>query len=236
MTSSSTSIEAARSRRTRVVIADPVTIIRSGIEDALGREKDFSVAGAANLVELLREVTRKRTDVALIDLDLPPDGGIAALRRLAALGVPELIVWSVDADRETILTAIRAGASGYVSKELPPRSLVRCLRGLRSGEAALSRVLAARLIEALHGLDERERIAERARLLSCREREVLELIARGARNKEIGAALFISEFTVKRHVQNILEKLDVPSRGAAAAFYRVAFEAEAAAATAFEKA
>jgi DNA-binding NarL/FixJ family response regulator len=102
------------------------------------------------------------------------------------------------------------------------------LRGLGLGEAPLSRALAARLVDALHGSDEREQIAERARLLSSREREVLELVAHGSRNKEIARKLFISEFTVKRHVQNILAKLDVGSREEAAAFYRGAFVAEAA--------
>jgi two-component system NarL family response regulator len=87
-------------------------------------------------------------------------------------------------------------------------------------------MLATRLIDALHGLEERERVLARADLLSHREREVLALVARGARNKEIAAALFISEFTVKRHVQNILEKLELPSRTAAAAFYRSVFEAD----------
>jgi DNA-binding NarL/FixJ family response regulator len=78
------------------------------------------------------------------------------------------------------------------------------------------------MIDALHGMDERSRAIDRADMLSSREREVLDLIAEGARNRQIAAALSISEFTVKRHVQNILQKLDLPSRGAAATFYRAA--------------
>jgi DNA-binding NarL/FixJ family response regulator len=226
MSSSSTSIEAAGSTRMRIVVADPVPIVRSGVRRILAGEKDFSVGVVGDLDELLSAVARRRVDVALVDLDLPPEGGIAAIQRLADLEVPHRIVWSVDADAATVLSAVRAGATGYLDKELQPRSLLRCLRGLDSGEAALTRALAARLIDAVHGLDERQRIQSRARLLSCREREVLELIARGARNKEIAAVLVISEFTVKRHVQNILEKLELPSRGAAAVFYRLAFESE----------
>jgi DNA-binding NarL/FixJ family response regulator len=80
----------------------------------------------------------------------------------------------------------------------------------------------------VHGLEEEDALQARAELLSAREREVLELVAQGARNKEIAAALYISEFTVKRHVQNILEELEVPSRRAAAAFHRLAFDAQAA--------
>lgn len=212
--------------RTRVVVADPVIMFRAGVRTVLGREGDFDVAEAADLRELLEVVGRERPDVVLVDLDLPPRGGIEAVRRLSAVGAPLTILWSPEPDRETVLRAIRAGAAGYLDKSLPPLGLVRSLRGLGLGEAPLSRALAARLVDALHGSDEREQITERARLLSSREREVLELVARGARNKEIARQLFISEFTVKRHVQNILAKLDVGSREEAAAFYRGAFVAE----------
>ena len=214
--------------RTRVLVADPVSMFRAGVCSVLGREGDFDVAEAADLRELLEAVARERPDVALVDLDLPPRGGIEAVRRLGTVGAPLTILWSPEPDRETVLRAIRAGAAGYLDKSLPPLGLVRSLRGLGLGEAPLSRALAARLVDALHGSDEREQIAERARLLSSREREVLELVAHGSRNKEIARKLFISEFTVKRHVQNILAKLDVGSREEAAAFYRGAFVAEAA--------
>ena len=82
------------------------------------------------------------------------------------------------------------------------------------------------MIDALHGLDERARAHERAAVLTSREREVLDLVAQGARNRQIAAALTISEFTVKRHMQNILQKLELPSRRAAATFYRTAFDQE----------
>src|SRR5919198_4008600 len=212
--------------RTRVLVADPVSMFRAGVRSVLGREGDFDVAEAADLRELLEAVAREHPDVALVDLDLPPRGGIEAVRRLSAVGAPLTILWSPEPDRETVLRAIRAGAAGYLDKSLPPLGLVRSLRGLGLGEAPLSRALAARLVDALHGSDEREQIAERARLLSSREREVLELVARGSRNKEIARKLFISEFTVKRHVQNILEKLEVSSRSAAAELFRAVFEPE----------
>jgi DNA-binding NarL/FixJ family response regulator len=211
--------------RTRVVIADPLTLFRSGVREVLARESDFTAVEVANLNELMDVARHGSADVALVDLDLPPDGGIAAIRRLAEVSSLHTVVWSSAPDRETVLSAIRAGASGYLDKELSPEGLIRSMRGLESGEAPLSRSLAARLIEALHGLREHEQIAEQAGLLSPRERKVLELVARGARNKEIAATLFISEFTVKRHVQNILEKLGLPSRRAAAAFHRAAFDA-----------
>jgi DNA-binding NarL/FixJ family response regulator len=212
--------------RTRVVIADPVTMFRAGVRDALANAHDFTAIEATNLDELIEVARNGCADVALVDLDLPPQGGIEAVRRLAELSSLQTILWSCAPSRETVLSAIRAGASGYLEKDLSPDGLVRSLRGLDSGEAPLSRALATRLIEALHGLRENEQIVERAGVLSSREREVLELVARGARNKEIAAALFISEFTVKRHVQNILEKLGLPSRRAAAAFHDAAFNGD----------
>jgi DNA-binding NarL/FixJ family response regulator len=216
--------------RTRVVIADPLTMFRSGVRDVLAREADFTTVEASDLRELVDVATRECPDIALIDLDLPPRGGIAAVHRLAHFGSLDTILWSFAPDGATVLTAIRSGATGYLDKELSPAGLVRSLRGVRSGEAPLPRALAARLIEGLHGLEEREHVLARAELLSCRELEVLELVAQGARNKEIAATLFISEFTVKRHVQNILEKLEVPSRRGAAAFHRAAFNGDAASA------
>jgi two-component system, NarL family, nitrate/nitrite response regulator NarL len=99
-----------------------------------------------------------------------------------------------------------------------------------NGEAPLSRDMAALMIDAIHTLEARSKARERAAVLSEREKEVLAFVARGARNREIAEELTISEFTVKRHMQNILQKLDVPSRRAAAAFYVSAYRDEAVAA------
>lgn len=213
---------------TRVVIADPLTMFRSGVRNVLGREKDFAVVEAANLEELIEAAVQSSPNIVLIDLDLPPQGGIAAVHSLSEFCSARTILWSFAPDRDTVLEAIRAGAAGYLHKELAPAALVRSLRGIQDGEAPLCRDLAALLIDGLHGLDEHERVYSRMKLLSPREREVLELVAQGARNKQIARALYISEFTVKRHMQNIFEKLELPSRRAAAAFYRSAFDGEAA--------
>ena len=207
-------------RRTRVVVADPLRIFRAGVHNLLARERDFDTVEAGTLAEVIVAVEARRPDVALVDLDLPPDGGIAAVRLLAECSSTYTIVWSFDATRESVLEAVRAGAHGYLHKQTSPEGLVRALRGVLRGEAPLARDLAALMIGALHDLDGQERARRQAAALAAREREVLELVAEGARNKQIAAALTISEFTVKRHVQNILQKLQVPSRGAAAALHR----------------
>jgi DNA-binding NarL/FixJ family response regulator len=207
-------------------VADSSRIFRAGVRNVLGREGDFAVAEADSLDEVLNAADGDSPDIALIDLALPPLGGVAAVRRLAKRCSTYTIVWSFEPSRETVLEAVRSGAHGFLHKEITPDGLVRALRGVVRGEAPISRDLASLMIEALHGLDERAQARERAAVLSAREREVLDLVAQGARNKQIAAALVISEFTVKRHVQNILQKLELPSRRAAAAFYRTAFGPE----------
>jgi two-component system nitrate/nitrite response regulator NarL len=211
---------------TRILVADSLTIFRTGVRDLLARESDFDVVEAVSLETALRSVEDACPDIALVDLDLPPVGGIEAVSRLAQRCDAYLVVWSFNPTPETVMSAIRAGASGYLRKQISPRGLARSLRGVGRGEAPLSRDLATAVIETLHTYDARARAREEAAALSSREREVLDLVAQGARNKQIAALLSISEFTVKRHVQNILEKLGVPSRRAAAAFHRTAFGGE----------
>lgn len=211
---------------TRILVADGLTVFRAAVQNVLARESDFEVSEAGSLSEVLSAVDGGRVDVALVDLELPPRGALEAVRALRERCDAEVIVWSFRPDRETVFGAIREGASGYLHKEISPEGLVRSLRGAARGEASLSRDLMALMIDALHELEETRQIRQRAGALSGREREVLGLVARGARNKQIGLALAISEFTVKRHVQNILRKLELSTRREAAAYYRTAFTLE----------
>jgi DNA-binding NarL/FixJ family response regulator len=209
-------------RMTRVLVADSLSIFRVGVQRLLSANCDFDVVPAADLPEVLGVVAEDYPDIALIDLDLPPHGGLEAVARLSERGSCRTIVWSYEPSRETVLEAVRAGASGYLEKTISPSGLVRALRGVEHGEAAFSRNLATLMVEALHTREQRRHAFERAAALSPRERQVLDLVARGARNRQVAQALFISEFTVKRHMQNILKKLELPSRGAAANFYTAA--------------
>jgi two-component system NarL family response regulator len=206
----------------RVLVADALPIFRSGVSRLLLREDDFDVVEAASLDELALD-DGAWPDIALVDADLPPRGGLAAVAWLSEHADCHTIVWSLDPSPVDILELIRAGARGYLRKDISPQGLVRSLRGVVRGEAPLSRDLATMMIAALHGYDEQARARERASALSSRERQVLDLVAQGAQNKHIARELAISEFTVKRHVQNILEKLSVPTRRAAADFYVAAY-------------
>jgi two-component system nitrate/nitrite response regulator NarL len=202
---------------TRVCIADAVTVFRAGVREVLLREKDFDVIEAADLADL-EDALRVGVDIVLVDRELPPSGVTAAIS--SAKGrCSEIIVWSLRPDPEEVFAAIRAGATGYLRKEISAAGLVRSLRGASRGESPLPRDLAALMIDGLHAAESGARTRELAAVLSMREREVLVHVAQGSRNKQIATALTISEFTVKRHVQNILHKLELPSRRAAAAFY-----------------
>jgi two-component system nitrate/nitrite response regulator NarL len=209
--------------RTRILVADSLHIFRAGVRNLLERESDFEVVEAGSLDDVVLAINAHCPDIALIDLELPPNGGVASVQRIARRCSTYTIVWSFEPTRDTVLSAVRAGAHGFLHKEISPEGLIRALRGVVRGEAPLSRDLASLMIEALHGDDERTQARDRAAVLSSRERQVLDLIAQGARNKQIASLLTISEFTAKRHVQNILQKLELSSRGEAARFYRTAF-------------
>ena len=219
---------------TRILVADALSIFRAGVRNLLLRESGFEVVEAGTLDGVFAMVDEECPDIALIDLELPPLGGVAAVQALARRCSTCTIVWGFEPSPDTVLSAVRSGAHGFLHKEISPEGLVRALRGAVQGEAPLARDLASLMIDALHGLDERTRAHDRASVLSSREREVLDLVSQGAQNKQIAVALLISEFTVKRHVQNILQKLELPSRRAAAAFYGTAFGSEEAAAAAAE--
>jgi DNA-binding NarL/FixJ family response regulator len=208
--------------KTNVLVADPFAIFRAGLRNLLRRERDFTVVEASDLRAMQKLVSARTPDIVLVDLELPPVGGVAAVRWLDEHCSTHAIVWSFEPTKEAVLGAVRAGASGYLRKDISPEGLVRALRGVISGEAPLSRDLAALMVDAIHKFSDSEETRERLSGLSSRECEVLDQVALGKRNRQIASELTISEFTVKRHVQNILGKLELRSRRDAAAFYRAA--------------
>jgi DNA-binding NarL/FixJ family response regulator len=202
---------------TRVCLADGVTVFRAAVRQVLQREQ-FAVVEAADLSQLAAAI-EVGVDVALIDEALPPAGAVAAVRCCAGR-CAAIVVWTLHPRRDDVLAAIRAGATTYLRKQISPAGLARSLCGVSQGESPLTRDLTALMIDAIHEAGGPVPEHDLGWTLSAREREVLDHVARGSRNKQIAAALAISEFTVKRHVQNILQKLELPSRRAAAAFYR----------------
>lgn len=190
----------------RVVVADDHPIVRSGIVGLLGSADDIEVVGeASDGAEAVALATQLSPDVVLMDLRMPGLGGAEATALLVAArpDVRVLILTTYESD-ENILTAIEAGASGYLLKAAPQDEILAGLRSVARGEVALAPSIAALLVT---------RMREPAKVsLTERETQVLALVAEGNSNRAIAAALFLSEATVKTHLIHVFEKLDVKDR------------------------
>lgn len=197
-----------KKERIRVLIADDHTIVREGLVSLLRRKSDMMVVAEASHGREAIELWKKhRPDVTLLDLRMPELDGVSAIKEIRQLDETAAIIvlTTFDGD-EDIYRAIRAGAKAYLLKDTARDALVECVRRVYAGETYLPPLLAAKLAERVSG-----------QTLSAREIEVLQRIAAGKSNKEIGAELFISEGTVKTHVKSIFAKLDVVSRTEAVA-------------------
>jgi DNA-binding NarL/FixJ family response regulator/DNA-binding SARP family transcriptional activator len=211
---------------TKVVIADADPIMRTAARFALDQDGGFTVVEASDLDELRQVVTADRPEVALIDAGLPPNGGLDAAASLGGDHPVRIVLWDYSPDPAGILAALRVNVYGFLPKTIAADPLARALSGVAAGEACLSRELTSELIEQVVKLARRERSRRLAAALSDREREVIELVSHGFANREVAEKLYISEYTVKRHVHNILAKLGERSRRAAIAAYREARGAE----------
>ena len=201
----------------RVLIADDQPVVRQGLRTFLELHDDIDVVGEAEDGERALEAVAALTpDVVLMDLVMPRLDGIAAIERLRALGsTARIIVLTSFLDEDKVLPAVRAGAAGYLLKDVEPAELVRAIRTVDGGEALLHPAVAARVLREL--ADDGERV-RRHELLTPREREVLALLARGRANKAIAFELGVAEKTVKTHVGNILGKLGLSDRTQAALY------------------
>jgi DNA-binding NarL/FixJ family response regulator len=200
----------------RVVIADDQQLVRAGFRMILGTQPDIEVVGeAADGAAAVALAASLEPDVLLMDIQMPGLDGIEATRRILA-GEPErvpriLILTTFDLD-EYVYDALRAGASGFLLKDVPPQQLAAAVRTVGEGDALLSPSITRRLIEEFAvrraGRQTQRDLAE----LSPRELEVFRLLARGMSNREIAAYLFVGETTVKTHVARILAKLGARDR------------------------
>ena len=198
----------------RVLVADRQPLFRRGVADVLAAEPDLAVVGETDHgSEVLDLVGRLRADVVLLDLGVP-GGGVEACALLRATRPDVRVVVLTDADDDAELAgAVRAGARGYLLKDTTPEELVGAVRAVASGSSLLSPAMASRLLDEFAVLVRRsEGAAEGTGSLSRRELEVLTLVAQGLNNRAIAESLFISENTVKNHIRNIHEKLQVHSR------------------------
>jgi len=201
----------------RVLIADDHAVVRQGLRTFLDLQDDVEVVGeAADGEEAVAAAEAAAPDVILLDLVMPRLDGVGALRRLReAAPAARVIVLTSFGEDERLFAALRAGAAGYLLKDVEPAELVRAIRTAHAGQSPLSPAVAARVIEELASGGGGRAAADE---LTPRELEVLCLIARGRSNKRIALELGVAEKTVKTHVSHVLAKLGLSDRTQAALY------------------
>lgn len=211
--------------RLRVMIVDDHPLVRSAVGSAIANGNMDLVAEVATGEEALEAAPRIAPDILLVDLALPGISGLTVVRELAPrMPATAIVVLSTGAADRDVLSAMRYGARGYLTKDLASDALVRALRGTQTGELVMNRRLAHRLLLAAtfraqapaDGEADRDHLGE----LTARERDVLRLIADGLSDRDIAVALTISRRTAETHVSNILHKLGVANRAEAGRRYR----------------
>lgn len=207
----------------KVLIADDHTLFRRGIAAVLAGQADLRVVGeAADGLEAIEKTKELVPDVVLMDLNMPNCSGLEATQALQSQ-MPEvkILVLTVSDAESDLFAAVKFGARGYLLKRAEPEELVHAITSVAQGGVMVSPLMATKLLaefkELAAGVPKRPVEQEDAQL-SPREGEVLQLVAKGATNKEIADSLFISENTVKTHLQNILDKLHLANRSQAAAY------------------
>jgi DNA-binding NarL/FixJ family response regulator len=203
--------------RIGVLVVDDQGLVRAGFRMILEAQPDIEVVGeAADGLDAVAAARRLRPDVVLMDIRMPRLDGLEATRRLAGPGVADpvrvLMLTTFDLD-EYVFEALRAGASGFLLKDLPREDLVAAVRVVAAGDALLAPQVTRRLIEEFARRPARGApVPGTLDALTARERETLGLLARGLTNAEMAAALYVSEHTVKTHVGNVLAKLGLRDR------------------------
>lgn len=206
----------------KVAIVDDQSLVRSGLAMILGNEDDIDiVAEASNGHEAISVAQSHQPDVILMDIRMPEMDGLQATKEILSQAdgsIRILILTTFDPD-EYIFQALRAGASGFVLKDIRPQDLVSAVRTVFDGGALLAPSITRRLIEKFaDGLASEHELATRLNRLTLREREVLIEVARGLNNTEISTTLFIGKATVKTHVSSILAKLGLRDRAQVVVF------------------
>lgn len=205
----------------RILLADDHNLFREGLSGILSTQPDMQVVGEAkDGLEAIVKARELKPDLILMDIQMPGGDGLEATQKIKA-ELPEtiIVILTVRDEEEKLFTAIQHGAQGYLLKSIRSRELLEMLRGVVQGEAAISPLLAGRMLEEFRRLSQQPRLEtppEEFSSLTAREQEVLSLVAAGRSDKEISNQLSISLYTVKSHLRNILAKLQAGSRREAA--------------------
>ena len=206
----------AEADKLRVLIVDDHALFRRGLQMVLEDEPDVEVAGeAADGHEAVLKAQELMPDVVLMDVRMPGQSGIQATREIRDL-LPhtQILMLTVSDEEADLYEAIKAGASGYLLKEIPTDEVPEAIRAVVAGQSRISPSMASKLLNEFVTMTKRAEARRMTRVprLTEREMEVLQAMARGLNNRDIAKNLYISENTVKNHVRNILEKLQLHSR------------------------
>ncbi len=212
------SVHSPASDPIRALIVDDHALFRRGLEMVLAAEDDIELVGeASDGAEAVQKAGESLPDVVLMDIRMPKSSGIEACREMKEVAPSSKIVMlTISDEEEDLFEAIRAGASGYLLKDIPLDEVADVVRQVHGGQSLINPSMAAKLLTEFAALNKRDQ-EERAEQvpppkLTDREMQVLKLVAKGMNNRDIAKELFISENTVKNHVRNILEKLQIHSR------------------------
>ncbi len=202
---------------TRVFLLDDHEVVRRGVRDLLDSEDDLVVVGeASNGIQALERIPVAKPDVALLDVQLEDGTGIEVAREIRSRH-PEVrcLMLTAFADDEALFDSIMAGAAGYILKQVRGNELVEGVRRVAAGQSLLDPAMTTRVLDRLrHGQEQDDRIAS----LTAQERRILDLLAEGLTNRQIGERLHLAEKTVKNYVSNVLMKLGMERRTEAAVY------------------
>ena len=210
------SLSAVTGEPIRVLVVDDHALFRRGLEMVLAHEPDIEVVGEAeDGAEAVEKAVETTPDIVLMDVRMPKRGGIDACTAIKdAVPSSKIIMLTISDEEVDLYDAIKAGAMGYLLKEISIEEVASAIRAVHGGQSLISPSMASKLLNEFASMikrgDERQQVP--APRLTDREMEVLRLVAKGLNNRDIAKQLFISENTVKNHIRNILEKLQLHSR------------------------
>jgi two-component system, NarL family, response regulator DevR len=216
---STTMSEQSETRPLRLLVVDDHEVVRQGLVALLDRRERFQVVAEAGTVEEALDAARRfLPDLVIMDVRLPDGSGIEACREIRSeLPKTRVVMLTSYPDEEAVLSAIIAGASGYLLKQIRARDLVSSLESVGRGESLLDPAVTEKVLERVRRMASGTYTDELAQL-TAQEQKILQLVAEGKTNKEIAAEVFLSDKTVKNYVSSILSKLNLQRRAQAAAF------------------
>ena len=204
----------------RVLVVDDHEVVRQGLVALLDRRDGFQVvAEAGTVAEALEQARRHEPEIVIMDVRLPDGSGIEACREIRAeMPTTKVVMLTSYPDEEAVLSAIVAGASGYLLKQVRARDLIAALEAVGRGESLLDPAVTEKVLERIRRIASGSQETDELSQLTGQERKILMLVAEGMTNKEIAAEIFLSDKTVKNYVSSILAKLNLERRAQAAAF------------------